>query len=94
MNDPSTAFAVEVRYCIPDADKEHLPRRRRHPEIIPPGAPLPRQGDVIYLSSSSAWGVSAIIYEWRSPRDLLVQLWLEHLGNSRAARAPGFTLTQ
>lgn len=85
---------IEVRYCVPD-DQEHLlPSRRRAPQTMPLEAPIPRQGEVIYLSSSSAWTVSLVIHEWRGPKELRVELWLEHLGSSRYARPAGFELTQ
>jgi hypothetical protein len=89
-----TATVVQVRYCVPDDQEQFLPGRRRHPHPLPGNVPLPRVGELIYLSSSSAWAVASVVHEWRSPTELLVQLWLEHVGSSRQARAPGFTVTQ
>lgn len=91
--DPN-ALNLEVRFCIPNDQEKHLPARRRHPAVLPAGAPIPRQDDIVYLSSSSAWGVRAVIHEWRSPTDLNVQVWLEYVGSSRQARVTGFSTTQ
>lgn len=85
---------VRVHLCVPDDQEAFLPRRRRAPPYLPANAPLPRKGEVIYLSSSSAWRVSLVIHEWRSPIDLHVEVWIEHIGAARLARPPGFVLTQ
>jgi hypothetical protein len=85
---------VRVHLCVPEDQKRHLPKRRRAPAELPPEAPLPRQGEVIYLSSSSAWGVAMVIHEWLSQDMLRVEVWLEHVTASRNARPPGFELTQ
>jgi hypothetical protein len=85
---------VTIHLCIPDDQERHLPRHRRAPRYLPPTVPLPRQGEVIYLSSSSAWGVTMVIHEWRSQEDLHIEVWLEHVGSARHARPTGFTLTQ
>lgn len=87
-------IAVRVHLCIPDDQEQFLPRRRRAPTVLPPHAPMPSRGDVIYLSSSSAWGVRVVVHEWRSPIDLRVQVWLEYMGDARYPRPPGFELTQ
>lgn len=88
------ALDVTIHLCV-QADQEHLlPKRRRAPLLLPVGAPLPRRGEVIYLSSSSAWGVSMVIHEWRAPAVLHIEVWIEHVGNARHARPEGFTLTQ
>jgi hypothetical protein len=85
---------ITIHLCVPDDQERHLPARRRAPRYLPPTAPLPRQGEVIYLSSSSAWGVTMVIHEWRAPDELHIEVWLEHVGSSRHARPTGFTLTQ
>lgn len=85
---------VRVHLCIPEDQKKFLPRRRVAPAYHPANAPLPRQGEVIYLSSSSAWGVSMVIHEWVTPMELRVELWLEHVPSTRHGRPTGFTLTQ
>lgn len=61
---------------------------------LPLEAPLPRIGEVIYLSSSSAWGVAMVIHEWRSAQDLRIELWLEHVHAARQQRPSGFSITQ
>ena len=90
----SAPFEVEITYCIPDDQTKHLPVKRRAPNSMPSYVPLPRQGEVIYLSSTSAWGVTMVIHEWRSALQLTVQVWLEHVSSSRLRRPTGFSLTQ
>lgn len=85
---------VRVHLCIPDDQEKFLPGRRRAPAYLPPDVPLPRQGEVIYLSSSSAWGVAMVVHEWLSPRELRIELWLEHVNAARHTRPTGFSLTQ
>lgn len=85
---------IEIHLCVPDEEEHLLPKRRRAPRYLPISAPLPRKGEVIYLSSTSAWGVELVIHEWRSPVDLRVEVWLTHVGNARHRRPPGFELTQ
>lgn len=85
---------VDVHLCVPDDQERYLPKRRRAPQYLPPNAPLPRKGEVIYLSSTSAWGVNLVIHEWRSPVELRVEIWLEHIGAARFGRPSGFALTQ
>lgn len=91
---PARRTNVEVRLCVPEDQQAHLPKRRRAPTTLPTHAPLPRQGEVIYLSSSSAWGVELVIHEWLSPVDLRVEVWITHVGSSRQRRPTGFQLTQ
>lgn len=85
---------VDRHFCIPDDQVRQLPKRRRAPHSLPPDVPLPRVNDVIYLSSSSAWGVAMLVHEWRSPQHLVIQIWLEHVSSSRHLRPSGFELTQ
>lgn len=85
---------VEVCLCIPDDQRRYLPRRRNMPSCLPPQAPLPRQGEVVYLSSSSAWGVSMVVHELISADHVRVEVWLVHVSNSRHTRPTGFALTQ
>lgn len=85
---------VEIHLCIPDDQERHLPKRRRAPRLLPNDAPMPRTGEVIYLSSSSAWIVRMVIHEWRSPHDLRIELWMDWIGSARHARPAGFTITQ
>lgn len=72
----------------------YLPKRVRAPDVLPDGAPLPRQGDVIYLSPSSAWAVQMVIHEWDSAESVRVEVWLDHVSSSRHGRPTGFSLTQ
>jgi hypothetical protein len=94
INRSTKPTQVSIHLCVPD-DQEHLlPKRRRAPLYLPPEAPLPRRGEVIYLSSSSAWGVTLVIHEWRAPAELRIEVWIEHVGSARNARPSGFMLTQ
>lgn len=83
--------SVRVCLCVPDDQKRHLPKRHR--AQWPHGAPIPRTGEVVYLSSTSAWGVSMVIHEPRGD-GLLTEIWLEHVSGSRHLRPTGFALTQ
>jgi hypothetical protein len=85
---------IQIHLCVPDDQERHLPKRRRAPQYLPAMAPLPRVGEVIYLSSSSAWGVELVIHEWRTPHDLRIEIWITHVGSSRHTRPTGFSLTQ
>lgn len=96
---PKTPGPGEVQtricLCIPEEQQRYLPKRRRAPAHLPLGIPLPRQGEVIYLSSTSAWGVAMVIHEWESPDQLRIEVWLEHVAaGARHTRPPGFALTQ
>ena len=86
--------AVQVHLCVPDDQEVHLPRRRRAPQFLPKTAPLPRIGEIVYLSSTSAWAVITVIHEWQSPHELRIEVWLEHVGSARMHRPTGFSLTQ
>lgn len=85
---------VSVHLCVPADQHHHLPRRRRAPDQLPPSAPLPRTGDVMYLSPTSAWGVQMVIHEWQSPETLRIEVWLDHVSNAQAVRPSGFAITQ
>ncbi len=85
---------VEAHLCVPESQTKYLPKRRRAPHFLPPNAPLPRMGEVIYLSSSSAWGVGMVVHQWLSPQHLRVEVWLEHVTSERHMRPTGFALTQ
>lgn len=85
---------IEIFLCVPDDQERYLPKRRRAPLRLPVSAPLPRSGEVIYLSSTSAWGVELVIHEWRSPVDLHIQVWITHVGAAIHKRPSGFEITQ
>ena len=85
---------VQIHLCIPEDQERHLPKRRRAPLLLPRDVPLPRIGEVIYLSSSSAWTVRFVIHEWRSASELRIELWIECIGSARQSRPAGFELTQ
>lgn len=85
---------VVVHLCIPEHQVRHLPKRRKAPQRLPAAAPLPRVGEVVYLSRSSAWGVALVVHEWEAPDRLRVEVWLEHVDSPRHQRPTGFSLTQ
>lgn len=85
---------IDVRFCIPDDQLQHAPRRRRAPSYMGADIPLPRAGEFVYLSSTSAWVVSEVVHEWRAPIHLVVQVWLQYAGGAHAARSPEFARTQ
>lgn len=85
---------TRIHLCVPDDQVRHLPKRRRAPQFLTLQTPLPRTGDVLYLSPHSAWGVQMVVYEWDAPDALRIEVWLEHVGNSRHTRPSGFTLPQ
>lgn len=91
---PPSPTNVQVHLCIPEDQKHFVPKRRRAPNFLPANVPLPRAGELVYLSSTSAWGVSMVIHEWRTPSDLRIEVWLEHLGGGAHGRPEGFALTQ
>jgi hypothetical protein len=81
---------LTVHLCVPDDQVRHLPKRRKAPESLPPNVPVPRQGDVIYLSRSSAWGVEVVVYDWLAPDQLRIEIWLKHVGSAQQLRESGF----
>lgn len=88
---PVSGLRMQVRYMVTDEQRSLLPGRSRAPAVIPPEAPLPQRGDVIYLSSTSAWGVELVVHEWLSPTDLNIEVWLTHVGSARERRPFGRT---
>jgi hypothetical protein len=85
---------VSIHLCVPEDQSHHLPKRNKAPDFLPRNAPLPRQGDVIYLSAHSAWGVQLVIHLWHAPDRLTIEVWLEHVGATRPTRPSGYYLTQ
>jgi hypothetical protein len=85
---------VETVLCIPDDQRPHLPDHRPAPDLLPPGSPIPRFGEFVYLSSTSAWVVRRVVHEWLSPTGLRIEIWLDWVGSSRQARNPDFMVTQ
>jgi len=71
-----------------------LPDYRPAPDVLPQGSPIPRMGEFVYLSSTSAWVVRRVVHEWLSPTGLRIEVWLEWAGCARFARHPNFMVTQ
>lgn len=83
---PVQQARVEVELCVPADQLSFLPEHRAAPFMLPAGVPVPHKGDVIYLSSTSAWGVMMVIHEWRSPLDLRIEVWIQLVGSARQIR--------
>lgn len=94
MASPAHPVQAMVLLCIPDDQVLHAPKRRRAPAVLPDNVPLPRVGEFVYLSSSSAWIVRRVVHEWRSAVDLRIELWLDWAGSARAVRHADFSVTQ
>lgn len=86
-------MTTTVHLCVPDDQARHLPKLRHAPEALPPGAPVPRQGDVIFLGQHSAWCVSLVVHDWEAPDRVRIEVWLEHVGTSRCERGRGTACT-
>lgn len=83
---------VTVVYCVPDEQTHLLPRRA--PSALPGTVPVPRTGELVFLSSTSAWVVTAVVHDWRGPFDLVVQVWLHYSGGTPYAGRADFAPTQ
>jgi hypothetical protein len=86
------AICIELRPI--DDDAHLLPRRRRHPQYLPLHTPLPRVGELLYLSSTSAWGVKGVLHEWIAPDRLNITVLIQYLGGSHHGDRPDFPVTQ
>lgn len=69
---------VRVRFRVPRDQAARLPPGPAA-ALLPASAPLPRAGEVLYLSNRSAWAVTVVIHEWRAPHDLRVELCMESI---------------
>lgn len=69
--------------CIPDDQLQHLPKFGTVPKTMPAGSQLPRVGEVIYLTSASAWVVSIVIHEIVAGGGVRVELWIDWIGAAR-----------
>ena len=92
--DAKQPLTMSVHLCIPEDQMTHAPKRRRAPHTLPEGAPLPRLGDFVYLSSTSAWVVRRVVHEWRAVDELRIEVWLDWMGSARYARHVDFAVTQ
>ena len=45
-------------------------------------------GEVVYLSSTSAWAVAMVIYELLPGGHMRTEIWLEHVHAARHQRSP------
>lgn len=84
---------VQVELCVSEHLIPHLPDYRAAPTMLPLNAPVPRIGEVIYLSSTSAWMVYMVIHEYRSTNDLHIEVWLDWIGSARQVRPSECKLT-
>lgn len=83
-----------VHLCIPDDQRHHLPEHQAIAQTMPVGASRPVAGDVVYLTSTSAWVVRMVIHELLPEGRVRVEVWLEWVGSARHVRPAGFTVTQ
>ena len=96
---PLRAPRGEVKLCVPDDQVPHLPslvgtvyaRTSSAGTSLdwPAGAELPKVGEVVYLSSTSAWGVTMVIHERRPGGAIAVQVWLEYVSSARMSVPDG-----
>lgn len=80
------AVGPDLRLCIPDDQLPHLPPFQSVTTVWPKGAPFPRVGEVIYLTSTSAWVVKIMIHEFVPGGALRHEAWLEWIGSARHGR--------
>lgn len=82
----SAETASNVHLCIPEEQLMHFPNGQAMP-TWPAGAPVPQAGEVIYLTSTSAWAVRTVIHEFMRG-SLRTEVWLEWIGSARHLRDP------
>ena len=85
----SAEVAASIHLCIPDDQLPHFPQGQALP-AWPAGVPWPRVGEVLYLSSTTAWAVCFVIHEFVHGA-LRTEVWLEWVGASRHVRHPDVT---
>ena len=82
----SAEAASTVHLCIPEEQLMHFPSGQAMP-TWPAGAPVPQSGEVIYLTSTSAWAVRIVIHEFMRG-GLRTEVHLEWIGAARHLRDP------
>ena len=85
--------SVQVELCVRPDLVPHLPDYRAAPTMLPLNAPVPRIGEIIYLSSTSAWMVYMVIHEYLSANELHIEVWIDWVGAARHMRPEGAKLT-
>jgi hypothetical protein len=80
-----TQIDLQARYCIREDQLALLPQRVRAPAVLPSELPLPRVGDVVALTPRSLWAVYLVKHQWHSPRQLVIEVWLEATDDNGAA---------
>ncbi len=78
-----------VHLCIAEDQLCHFPRGQQVP-TWPASAPAPRTGEVVYLTSTTAWAVRIVVHELVHGC-LRTEVWLDWIGASRHARSPDVT---
>ena len=76
-----------VIFCISDEQLPHFPSGQAMP-TWPAGAPVPQPGEVVYLSSTSAWAVRVVIHEFMRGGGVRTEVHLEWVGPARHPRDP------
>ena len=78
---------TSVTLCIPDDQLVHFPQGVSFP-TWPAENQLPRKGEVIYLTSTSAWAVEIVIHEFLAGGAVRVEVWLAWAGSARHRGSP------
>ena len=89
---PRRKPAFVVHLCIPDDQIAHFPQGQAIP-TWPLGVQPPRIGEVIYLTSTSAWVVSMVVNELVHGGGVRIEAWLDWIGASRHRRVAECTFT-
>lgn len=71
-----------IKLCISDDQLTHLPQGVAV-KTWPAGAVLPRVGEVVYLSSTSAWVVRIVVHEFLCGGDVSTEVWIDWIGAAR-----------
>lgn len=86
--------AIRIELQAVEDSHVQLPKRRRTPHYLPLHAPLPRQGEIIYINSTSAWRVVGVVHDWLAADDLHVLVLVEHFGTTHHGARRDFGVTQ
>jgi hypothetical protein len=87
---PSPICHPAIRVELRSFDEAAQPLPRRGPRFLPPAAPVPQQGDLVYLTSTSAWRVRMLVHEWLALDTLHVHVIVEHVGATHHGNRASF----
>lgn len=89
---PTAGPRVVVTLRIPDDQLQYAHDIPMWALQLPPGSPVPRVGEVVYLSSTSAWAVGFVVHERLSRELTRVECVISYMGAARYLREPGTPL--